>query len=161
MPTSNKVRGSRTAPALELVRIGGGEHDVIGVLLLDGRVIAVTLELAYRANKRAVSSIPHGVYLCKRVQSPKHGNTFEIYGVPDRTAILFHAGNSANDSQGCVLLGAALGETRPDGLRTVIGSRIARDRFRDELAGCDAVWLRVGTLPDVSRVVASLSAAGA
>lgn len=143
------------APLAQLVRLGGGEHDVVGVLLVRGRAIAVTLELAWRNNKRAVSCIPLGRYLCRAVVSQTHGETFELTGVPDRSAILFHAGNDATDSQGCVLLGAALGVARANGMRTVIGSRIARDRFRAELKGVTSFWLEVTALPDSSAVIAA------
>jgi hypothetical protein len=149
--------GSSEAPLVTIVRVAGSDHDVAGVLNVRGRTIAVTLELAWRDNARAVSCIPHGRYLCKRVQSPKHGDTFEVTGVPGRSAILFHAGNVATDSQGCVLLGAAMGPTRDNGMRTVLGSRIARDRFRQELAGVPAFWLEVTTLPDVPAVVGALT----
>lgn len=148
-----KTLGSREAPALVLVRLGGGSHDVAGVLNLFGRPIAVTLELAWRDNERSVSCIPLGVYRCRRVNSPTHGDTFEVLDVDGRSAILFHVGNKADDSRGCILLGAAMGVPRENGARTVMGSRIARDRFLAELEGVTECWLSVTTLPDVSAVI--------
>lgn len=143
-------------PVVQLLRLGGGAHDVVGVLYVAGRAIAVTLELAWRDNKRGVSCIPLGSYRCVRKVSPRHGETFEVLGVPDRSAILFHAGNDATDSRGCVILGASFGPPRDNGMRTVLGSRIARERFAAELAGVDAFQLEVTTLPDVSRVIGEL-----
>ena len=123
---------------------------------MNGRPIAVTLELAWRNNARQLSCIPLGTYRCVRTVSQRHGETFEVIGVPNRSAILFHAGNAAPDSLGCIILGAALGPNRPNGMRTVIGSRIARDRFRRELEGVRDVWLEVTRLPDVDQVIAGV-----
>lgn len=77
-----------------------------GLLIGPGNIpIAVTLELPWRNNKRQVSSIPQGVYLCKRVLSPKFGDTFEVTGVKGRSSILFHGGNTTADTLGCILVG--------------------------------------------------------
>lgn len=152
---SDKVLGSLEAPAVTLLRLGGGGADVLGVLHLNGRPIAVTLELAWRNNARNVSCIPLGRYRCVRTVSPRFGDTFAVVGVPDRSGIVFHAGNTAADTQGCILLGAAYGEPRANGMRTVVGSRVARDRFRRELEGVREFWLDVTTLPDVPAVIAA------
>ena len=48
---------------------------------------------------------PEGDYLCKRIDSPKFGNTFEITGIEGRSHILFHWGKEEEDSLGCVILG--------------------------------------------------------
>ena len=82
------------------------EHAIFGFLIGEGNVpFAVTLELPWKENQSRISSIPMGVYKCKRVQSPKFGNTFEITGVEGRSHILFHGGNAVADTLGCVLIG--------------------------------------------------------
>ena len=68
-----------------------------------------TLEEEDQGNARNVSSIPPGVYVCKRVDSLRFGDTFEVTGVPDRSHILFHAGNTEEDTQGCILVGSMFG----------------------------------------------------
>ena len=65
-----------------------------------------TIEPPDRGNKPNISCIPEGTYTCRRVNSPRFGNTFEITGVDGRTHILFHGGNCAANSSGCVILGA-------------------------------------------------------
>jgi len=56
------------------------------------------------------SCIPLGKYLCKRIKSPKFGETFEICRVVGRSKILFHKGNvPIIDSHGCVLIGESFG----------------------------------------------------
>ncbi len=91
--------------SLWLKRIGRDETGMYGVLTQDDLPFAVTLERPWLDNKKGVSCIPTGIYLCKRVNSPKFGNTFEVTGVPGRDAILFHKGNIMDDSHGCILVG--------------------------------------------------------
>lgn len=87
-----------------LVRVGQSERGTFGVLRHGQIPFAVTLEEPWRDNERLISCIPVGSYLCERVQSPKFGNTFEVKGVQDRSHILFHKGNTLDDTQGCILV---------------------------------------------------------
>lgn len=64
-----------------------------------------TVERPWENNKSDVSCIPEGTYNCRRGIFSKKGETFEVLGVPNRTAILFHVGNNEDDFQGCVGLG--------------------------------------------------------
>lgn len=64
--------------------------------------VCVTLELPWKNNYAEISCIPAGKYICKRVNSPRHGNTFEVTGVPSRTHILFHGANLISDLLGCI-----------------------------------------------------------
>ncbi len=90
---------------VNIVRIHSSKAGTFGVLLLDGMPIGVTGERPWENNERNISCIPPGQYLCQRVKAPKHGDTFEIIGVPGRSAILFHKGNlPLEHSQGCVLV---------------------------------------------------------
>lgn len=66
---------------------------------------ALTLEREWRNNEPSISCIPAGEYLCKRVKSPKFGDTFEVTEVQGRSHILFHKGNLETDSHGCILVG--------------------------------------------------------
>lgn len=101
-------------PNLTLRRVALQPDATFGVLIRDdtGALFAVTLEREWdhgsnRPSKGAVAGacIPPGTYTCVRVQSPKFGDTFEVKGVPGRSLILFHAGNIADDSRGCILVG--------------------------------------------------------
>lgn len=94
--------------SLKLIRVDKAKSCTRGVLLLNGRYLCVTLERPWQNNATNVSCIPVGAYTCKRVQSPKFGDTFEVTGVDGRTHILFHAGNSAADTSGCILLGTSM-----------------------------------------------------
>ena len=82
----------------QLVRIADIVDGIFGVLKDDEVPFCVTVE-----NNDYV--FPDGDYLCKRVNSPKYGNTFEITGVSGRTHILIHWGNWEDNSLGCVIVG--------------------------------------------------------
>jgi len=92
-----------------LKRIGETEDGTFGVLFQEGVPFAVTLERNWEENAKGKSCIPEGTYKCKRVNSPKFGNTFEVTEVPGRDAILFHKGNLEDDSHGCILVGEQFG----------------------------------------------------
>lgn len=92
---------------MKLVRVSSNSEGTYGVLCQGTIPFAVTLERAWRDNKVGESCIPVGTYGCRRVVSPKFGDTFEVQGVPGRSAILFHKGNLQDDSHGCILIGEA------------------------------------------------------
>lgn len=92
---------------VRLTRVADTGEVTYGVLSHAGVPFAVTLEEAWHENQHNISCIPVGVYACKRFHSAKHPNTFEVTGVPDRQAILFHVGNRDEDTLGCILVGEA------------------------------------------------------
>lgn len=89
-----------------LKRISGTPQAVFGALIEDGIPFVVTLEEPWLNNQRGASCIPVGAYVCRRVISPKFGDTFEVTNVPGRSHILFHKGNTTDDTEGCILVGA-------------------------------------------------------
>jgi len=119
----------------ELLRTELADDLTYGVLKINGKSHCVTLERPDLDNAPNFSCIPAGHYVCKRVNSPRFGITFEIVDVPDRSHILLHPGNVAADSRGCVLLGRHYGELRGD--RAVLSSGKAFDRFMAAAEGVD------------------------
>ena len=95
---------------LKLKRVADNEDATFGVLINGNIPFAVTLEPAWEDNKKGISCIPSGPYSCKRVKSPRFGDTFEILDVEGRTHILFHKGNSERNTQGCVLIAEEFGK---------------------------------------------------
>lgn len=84
---------------------------IVGRLLDEQDVqLAVTLEHAYD-EPAPHAKIPAGTYTCRWRESPTKGPCFEICGVAGHTALLIHAGNWEQDSQGCVLVGEMWQET--------------------------------------------------
>ena len=81
------------------------QDGTFGVLLDNSLPFCLTLERSWIFNFKGVSCIPDGNYTCRRVDSPKFGNTFEVTNVLGRSEILFHKGNLMMDSHGCIILG--------------------------------------------------------
>lgn len=101
-------------PSLTLRRVAIPSDATFGVLIRDDtkKPFALTLERDWDNGSNRPSKgdkpgacIPAGTYTCIRVDSPKFGDTFEVKGVPGRSLILFHKGNLADDSRGCILVG--------------------------------------------------------
>ncbi|MGD1831011.1 MAG: DUF5675 family protein [Spirochaetaceae bacterium] len=90
---------------LKLIRVIRQPDCTVGNLYLGNTFFCYTMERPWEHNERNVSCIPEGNYMADLIVSPSYGSTFEITGVPDRDHILFHPGNWASDSEGCVLLG--------------------------------------------------------
>lgn len=85
------------------------DNSTIGELFLNGEKMCDTLELPYRDNQRSVSCIPTGQYKV-RLRYPRESATRDylhllVQDVKDRSYILFHRGNSAKDTRGCILVG--------------------------------------------------------
>ena len=104
---------------MKLIRIAYTEHGTFGVLLDNEVPFTLTLERPWMNNKPSVgdkpgSCIPVGTYRVLRCRnspdygykdSPKFGDTFQVFNVPGRTTILFHKGNLDDDTRGCILVG--------------------------------------------------------
>jgi hypothetical protein len=120
---------------MHLIRLEKGDHGTFGVLRSGGDVFCLTLEPPDRENIPQISCIPSGRYVCRRVASPRFGLTFEITDVPGRSHILFHRGNVAADTSGCVLLGSRFGVLGR--ARGVLDSGTAFAAFMERCAGRD------------------------
>tara|TARA_R100001509_G_scaffold144947_2_gene101402 strand:+ start:6610 stop:7101 length:492 start_codon:yes stop_codon:yes gene_type:complete len=94
---------------LLLLRDTFSDESTIGELFLNGERFCDTLELPYRDNQRSISCIPTGEYKV-RLRLPRESATRDylhllVKDVKDRSHILFHRGNTAKDSRGCILVG--------------------------------------------------------
>ena len=105
-------------------------NQTIGQLYINEEEFCFTLERPWMDNKPFISCIPLGKYICKRVNSRAHGNTFEVTNVNGRTHILFHVGNTWVDSVGCILLGDDIGHI--DGYTAVLNSQRTFNAFKGE-----------------------------
>ena len=107
---------------VEIMRLEDSfEHGTLGVMKIDKEVFCFTLEPTDRLNAPNISCIPANQYVCKPFASRKFGNTYQVQSVPGRSAILFHPGNTDNDTQGCILVGDRIGKLRSD-MRGVLNS---------------------------------------
>lgn len=128
---------------LILIRKHHLSTGIFGELTLgDGVLVAVTLEHPYPNGKGGYSAkVASGGYVAKRgVHKLKNlipFETFEVTGVKDHWGILFHTGNYADDSSGCILLG----KYRVDNM--IAKSKKAFDAFMAIQNGCNEFWLKV------------------
>lgn len=99
----------------KLKRVSATKIGVFGVLCYytpDGYIpFLKTFEDPWMDNKQFISCIPTGAYLCKRFNSPKFGNVFQVDNVANREKILIHKGNNQNHTEGCILLGSEFTQT--------------------------------------------------
>ena len=94
---------------LLILRNTFSDESTIGELFLNGETFCDTLELPYRDNQKSVSCIPTGEYKV-RLRLARESATRDylhllVQEVKDRSHILFHRGNSAKDTRGCILVG--------------------------------------------------------
>jgi hypothetical protein len=102
---STEVKGVN----LLIIRETFTEVSTIGKLFLDGEFLCDTLENPYLNNQRNISCIPEGLYKV-RLRTARESATKEylhllVQDVPDRSLVLFHTGNTAKDTRGCILVG--------------------------------------------------------
>lgn len=125
---------------LVLVRGAFTKTATFGMLSTEGgAAFAVTVEREYDANRKSTPTrpgacIPAGVYHCRRVISPKFGETFEVEKVVNRSHILFHTGNLSTDSHGCIIIGDTF-----DPVNGVDGVTQSRDAFAELMRLQDGV----------------------
>ena len=103
------ITSNLSAINLLLIRDTFTDESTIGELFLNDERMCDTLELPYKDNQRSVSCIPTGSYKV-RMRYPRESATRDylhllVQEVKDRTYILFHRGNSAKDTRGCILVG--------------------------------------------------------
>lgn len=124
---------------LYLKRIHVRDTHILGVLysLTNNTSIYSTLELSWKQNQRNISCIPTGVYPVKIWESPKFGKCFLVQNVPDRDGILIHAGNSKDDTQGCILIGNHFNQN------VITDSKRALTKLLDELELAKDITLEV------------------
>jgi len=91
---------------IELIRVcSDNTHGTFGTLLIDNIPVCVTLEETWLDNKKRESCIPAGKYEVRKYSGTKYKNVWQVYGVPDRSAILIHWGNTERNTAGCILVG--------------------------------------------------------
>ena len=102
---NTKVKGVN----LLIIRDAFSDQSTIGELFINGERFCDTLELPYRDNQRSISCIPTGEYKV-RMRYPRESATRDylhllVKDVKDRSMVLFHKGNTAKDTRGCILVG--------------------------------------------------------
>lgn len=124
---------------LTLIREKSEEYGTFGLIVMPSGKSVYTLELPWKDNKVRESCVPTNTYSCQIVRSPRFGRVYGVQNVPNRSAILIHAGNYGgdigkgykSDIQGCILLGESKGNL--SGQPAVLNSKSALRMFMDEM----------------------------
>ena len=110
---------------MTLTRTARTALATFGLLRLGYQMVAVTLEDPPGDGK---GPIPAGVYRVKLTYSGRFQQLLpEVLGVPGFTGIRLHAGNTKEDTEGCILLGRSqAGEGAIADSRLALGALLAR-----------------------------------
>lgn len=117
--------------------------DYIRSRLVCGDIEFHCIERPWKDNKVRESCIPVGVYKVlplDRSGSGKYVDVWHLQDVEGRTEILIHAGNTKNDSVGCVIIGSERGEL--NGEAAVLGSKKALAKL-NEVTGRQPFTLQI------------------
>ena len=107
------------------------ETGTFGILSRGDYPLCVTCEDPWRDNQHYISCIPEGTYTFRKRLSPKHSHHWEIVNVPGRDLVLIHAGNTIDDTQGCILVGRGIGHI--GNLPSIVQSQDTMQILREEL----------------------------
>lgn len=141
-PTNPDPNAAKSAGNAILQREKSSDGGTFGKLTLPDGTSYNTLELPWRNNESGKSCIPPGTYKVETRNSPKFGpGTYEVKGVPGRTAILIHSGNYAgnvdkgqkSNVEGCILLG--LSRNTQSGQPMIQESKAAMKAFTEKMGG--------------------------
>ena len=96
---------------LTLKRIALKQTYTIGHLYIDGEYFCDTIEDKVRDLKKepkvkGQTAIPYGTYEVTWSYSPRFKkSTPRLYNVPQFSGVLIHSGNTAADTEGCIIVG--------------------------------------------------------
>ena len=94
---------------LLLIRDTFTDKSTLGELFVNAERICDTLENPWQDNQRNISCIPEGQYPVRlrlaRESASRDYLHLLVQDVPNRDWILFHRGNTAKDTSGCILVG--------------------------------------------------------
>jgi len=137
-----------------LQRFTTSDIDTLGLLFVNGKFIAFTIEDAYHIKKiPGKTRIPAGRYRLELRESPtfspKYGHDM-IYlcDVPDFEGIMIHPGNDSTDTRGCILVGDSC-DWQPDNamFSKIFNSKRAYQRVYPVISYAiknhDPVWIDV------------------
>lgn len=118
---------------VEVKRTFKGAEYTIGKLYIDGAYFCDTLEDTVRMGAKIAgkTAIPAGTYKVKKTMSPRFKTVLpEILNVPNFTGVRIHSGNTAKDTDGCLLLG--LNKSKGAVLNSKNAMAFFMDRTHDE-----------------------------
>ena len=101
--------------------------------------VGASIERGWRNNQNSISCIPKGEYVLKLEYSDRFKrNLWEVYGVPNRSEIKFHAANYWKQLNGCIALGNKHRDINSDGDPDVTSSVNTMGYFHSLMTGKEA-----------------------
>jgi hypothetical protein len=108
-------------PVYLLERVYLADRTLGSIFSPQGGIIAKTLELPWKENKRSISCIKEGIYTVTYSppvlkddpdteadesggRNPRPYGHYIVHNTPGRSGILIHRGSNPNHSQGCILV---------------------------------------------------------
>ncbi len=128
---------------LDLYRKPSANGATLGELHLDGDFFAYTLEDVVREDKiKGETAIPPGTYKVIVTWSPRFQRRLPLLlDVPDFDGVRIHPGNTAQDTEGCILVGTQISTNM------VLNSRAAFEalfkRLEQALANADTIKITI------------------
>ena len=127
---------------LELLTVALRTDGCFSVLKWQGRPFAVSVEHTFTDE---LPIIKRGLWRCVKSLYHKGGyDTYEII-VPGHSRILFHKGNTEEDSRGCVIIGESFGELKS--ATAVLNSRGGFNEFMTLTKGVPEFLINVTGRP--------------
>jgi len=128
---------------LRLIREPSVLGTTLGVLFVDGRFRCFSLEDEIADVKvPGRTCIPEGRYEVRLTWSPKFQKVLpELVNVPGFTGIRIHAGNTAKDTAGCVLLGVKRAGVSIEQSRVAV-EQLQADMELEKAAG-RPIWIAI------------------
>ena len=115
-------------------------ESTIGVLFVDGVFQCYTLEDVIRTGPKVygATAIPAGTYKVILTMSPRFKRVLPlIVDVPGFDGIRIHPGNTAKDTDGCILVGTS------SGLDVVNNSRVAFEALYSKLLNTSGITITI------------------
>jgi hypothetical protein len=124
-----------------LERFAYSPHGTFGRLRV-GNFACYTVERPWKDNRVRESCIPEGEYALQLGRYHRGGYpAYEVLGVPGRTLIKIHIGNTIDDVVGCIAPGQRLGYLRNKW--AVISSRATFAQFMAAMDGRERSWIEI------------------
>ena len=95
---------------ITVTRFADTRYGTFGTLTLPDGWSCYTVEQPWKDNAPSVSCIPHGAYRLALDRYHKGGYpAYHLLDVPNRARIIIHKANRADELEGCIAPGSALG----------------------------------------------------
>lgn len=129
---------------LKLIRSPSNDACTIGKLYVDGAYQCFTLEDVVRTSKIAGrTAIPAGRYKVRLTMSPRFKRILPLLeNVPNYSGVRIHPGNTADDTEGCILPG----ETNPSAYSVGDSGKAFKAlmvRFHEAEQRNEEIWIEI------------------